>query len=63
MTTILRSLIEPGVLNDHRVGYGSFSALTPFPGTKLFETLHSQSRITSYDWSKYDGATAVFVPK
>ena len=50
-------------LNDHRVGYGSFSALTPFPGTKLFDSLHAQSRITTYDWSKYDGATAVFVPK
>ena len=50
-------------LNDHRVGYGSFSALTPFPGTKLFDSLHAQARITTYDWSKYDGATAVFVPK
>jgi radical SAM superfamily enzyme YgiQ (UPF0313 family) len=47
----------------NRVGHGSFSALTPFPGTKLFETLHAQSRITTYDWSKYDGATAVFSPK
>jgi radical SAM superfamily enzyme YgiQ (UPF0313 family) len=50
-------------LFDNRVGHGSFSALTPFPGTKLFETLHAQSRITTYDWSKYDGATAVFLPK
>ena len=29
----------------------------------MFETLHAQSRITTYDWSKYDGATAVFSPK
>ncbi len=50
-------------LFDNRVGHGSFSALTPFPGTKLFEKLHAQSRITTYDWSKYDGATAVFQPK
>ena len=50
-------------LFDNRVGHGSFSALTPFPGTKLFETLRAQSRITTYDWSKYDGATAVFLPK
>ena len=61
---------DPGVfarmrefLGDHRVGLGSFSALTPFPGTRLFEELHAQSRITTYDWSKYDGATAVFLPK
>jgi radical SAM superfamily enzyme YgiQ (UPF0313 family) len=61
---------DPGVfartrqfLGDHRVGLGSFSALTPFPGTRLFDELHAQSRITTYDWSKYDGATAVFLPK
>ena len=50
-------------LIENRVGHGSFSALTPFPGTKLFATLHAQSRITTYDWSQYDGATAVFLPK
>ncbi len=47
----------------NRVGLGSFSALTPFPGTKLFDALEAQGRITTYDWSKYDGATAVFRPK
>lgn len=50
-------------LVDHRVAHGSFSTLTPFPGTRLFDELHAQGRITSYDWSKYDGTTAVFVPK
>jgi radical SAM superfamily enzyme YgiQ (UPF0313 family) len=50
-------------LFDCGVGLGSFSALTPFPGTRLFEELHTQARITTYDWSKYDGATAVFLPK
>jgi radical SAM superfamily enzyme YgiQ (UPF0313 family) len=50
-------------LGDTRVGLGSFSALTPFPGTRLFDELDAQSRITTYDWSKYDGATAVFQPK
>jgi hypothetical protein len=29
----------------------------------LFEELHAQSRITTYDWTKYDGNTAVFLPK
>jgi radical SAM superfamily enzyme YgiQ (UPF0313 family) len=61
---------DPGVfdrtsdfLNANKVGHGSFSALTPFPGTKLFDALHSEGRILSYDWSRYDGATAVFRPK
>jgi radical SAM superfamily enzyme YgiQ (UPF0313 family) len=61
---------DPGVfertrrfLVDNHVGHGSFSALTPFPGTRLFSELQAQSRITTYDWSQYDGATAVFQPK
>jgi len=61
---------DPGVFDrtreflfDNHVGLGSFSALTPFPGTRLFAELHAQSRITTYDWSKYDGTTAVFLPK
>jgi hypothetical protein len=60
---------DPGVFDrtrefllENRVGHGSFSALTPYPGTKLFDALHAQSRIISYDWSQYDGATAVFRP-
>jgi radical SAM superfamily enzyme YgiQ (UPF0313 family) len=61
---------DPGVFDRtsefllaNKVGHGSFSALTPFPGTKLYDALHSQGRILSYDWSRYDGATAVFRPK
>jgi radical SAM superfamily enzyme YgiQ (UPF0313 family) len=61
---------DPGVFDRTRnfllacrVGHGAFSALTPFPGTRLFEELHAQSRITTYDWSKYDGITPVFLPK
>jgi radical SAM superfamily enzyme YgiQ (UPF0313 family) len=50
-------------LLDCRVGHGSFSALTPFPGTKLFDELHAQKRITTYDWAQYDGITPVFLPK
>jgi radical SAM superfamily enzyme YgiQ (UPF0313 family) len=50
-------------LGDLRVAHGSFSALTPFPGTRLFDELHDQGRITTYDWSKYDGETAVFLPR
>lgn len=50
-------------LNRNRVGHGSFSTLTPFPGTKLFDALHASSRILTYDWSRYDGARAVFRPR
>ena len=38
-------------------------ALTPFPGTKVYEDLESQKRIFSKDWSLYDGQHFVFKPK
>lgn len=37
--------------------------LTPFPGTKVHEELHSQKRIFSRDWDLYDGQHVVFNPK
>lgn len=37
--------------------------LTPFPGTKVYETLEAQRRIFTRDWSLYDGQHIVFKPK
>lgn len=37
--------------------------LTPFPGTKVHETLEAQKRIFTKDWSLYDGQHIVFRPK
>lgn len=34
----------------------------PFPGTPFFEKLDAEGRILTRDWSKYDGAHAVFRP-
>jgi len=31
----------------------SFSIVTPYPGTRLFDRLEKEGRITSYDWSRY----------
>jgi hypothetical protein len=39
-----------------------FSILTPFPGTPLFERLEASGRITTRDWSLYDGQHVVFQP-
>jgi len=36
--------------------------LTPYPGTKLFETLEEQGRISNYDFSKYNTSNVVFKP-
>ena len=36
--------------------------LTPLPGTPLYEKLDSENRITSFDWSQYDGHHVVYKP-
>jgi len=40
-----------------------FSVLTPFPGTRIFETLRRDQRIIDTDWEKYDMNHVVFRPK
>jgi radical SAM superfamily enzyme YgiQ (UPF0313 family) len=36
--------------------------LTPLPGTPLYDNLVAENRITSFDWSHYDGHHVVFKP-
>jgi radical SAM superfamily enzyme YgiQ (UPF0313 family) len=49
------------------IDWYSFNILTPFPGTKLYETLRSENRITATnypeDWKKYNFIQVVFEPK
>ncbi len=40
-----------------------FSVLTPFPGTRIQETLHRENRILHMDWEKYDMNHVVIQPK
>ena len=40
-----------------------FNILTPFPGTKIFDRIKNEGRITSYDWTLYNCAKTVFKPK
>ncbi len=40
----------------------SFSIVTPYPGTRLFERLEKEGRITSYDWSQYEEGNINFKP-
>ena len=41
----------------------SFSIVTPYPGTYLFNKLEKEGRILTRDWSKYNGRNVVFKPK
>ena len=40
-----------------------FSALTPFPGTPLYQELDKQGRILNKNWEDYDFQNIVFKPK
>lgn len=42
---------------------GSFTILTPLPGTELFHRLEREGRIRDYDWSRYTFWDVVFQPK
>ena len=49
-------------VNDAKIDSASFSILTPFPGTPLYQRLIRENRIITEDWSKYSG-DVVFKPK
>ena len=40
-----------------------FNILTPHPGTNIYKEFERQGRILTKDWSKYDVAHVVFLPK
>jgi len=46
----------------NRIELPTFSVLTPFPGTPLWERLNREGRIFDRDWSHYDMSRVVFVP-
>jgi len=41
----------------------TFSVLTPFPGTRLYQEFEEQGRIIVKDWSKYNLENVVYNPK
>ena len=47
----------------NKVSTVSFNVLTPYPGTKIYESLKDQGRLTTSDWRYYDHNTVVFKPK
>ena len=42
---------------------GSFTILTPLPGTELFLQMLRENRITDFDWSRYTFWDVVYAPK
>ncbi|MGD8979933.1 MAG: radical SAM protein [candidate division WOR-3 bacterium] len=48
-------------VKQQRIDSASFSALTPFPGTPVYDKLLNENRLITKDWSRY--SAAVFKPK
>ncbi len=47
----------------HRLTSAQFLILTPLPGTRCYEELKAEGRITFTDWSLYDAHHVVYQPK
>ena len=47
---------------ENKIDAAQFHILTPFPGTKLYEDMVKDDRITDSDWSKYHTGEVVFKP-
>ena len=61
----------PAIFNDTLdfleqagVQNATFNILTPFPGTRLYQRLEAEGRITSRDWTRYNSRSdVVFTPR
>lgn len=50
-------------LIKNKINTVSFNVLTPYPGTKTYDNLKSENRLTTTEWKYYDHNTVVFKPK
>ncbi|MCF8384050.1 MAG: B12-binding domain-containing radical SAM protein [Chlorobium sp.] len=48
------TMVYPGFARSLGLRNALFMAMTPYPGTKIFEEYRSQDNITSYDWDLYN---------
>lgn len=48
---------------DNGIYSGSFTIMTPLPGTELFKQMEKNDRIIDYDWSRYTFWDVVYKPK
>jgi radical SAM superfamily enzyme YgiQ (UPF0313 family) len=48
---------------ESRMDLPRYAVAVPFPGTALYKRLKSEQRITTENWSLYDGQHVVFEPK
>jgi len=57
---VFKRTVDWGVRNA--ITTSTYHVLTPYPGTRLFETMEAEGRITTRDWDLYDTRRVVFRP-
>lgn len=60
-TDVFKRTVNWGV--ENAITTATYHILTPYPGTRLFENMNNQSRITTQNWDLYDTRHTVFNPK
>lgn len=50
-------------LQKNKASTASFNVLTPYPGTRVYENLKKENRLTTANWKYYDHNTVVFQPR
>ncbi len=60
-TDVFENVLE--FVQNNGIYSGSFTILTPLPGTQLFQEMEMAGRITDYDWSRYTFWDVVYRPK
>jgi radical SAM superfamily enzyme YgiQ (UPF0313 family) len=50
-------------IDDLELDLVRFAAITPFPGTRLFDRFEAEGRILTHDWRYYDQEHVVFQPR
>lgn len=57
---VFKRTVDWGVRNA--ITTSTYHVLTPYPGTRLFETMEAEGRITTRDWDLYDTRRVVYRP-
>lgn len=57
---VFERTVDWGVRNS--ITTSTYHVLTPYPGTRLFETMEAEGRITTRDWDLYDTRRVVYRP-
>ncbi len=59
-TTVFKRTVD--FIMENSIDAAQFHILTPFPGTRLYDAMDKEGRITDRDWSRYHTSEVIFKP-